>query len=470
MSWQEYGSVQCDMTAIVSERFCDLLLSFPSAAIGGVSWQTLVQKYEERHSVRFDPTMMGHDSTVHTAMSLLSGILRLVDISDAENPIVAAHDGVVMVPHPGALGSWPSLYQALCNAVMNHGTPDEEPRQEGMACGLLLSQLKPLLRVHWHPGFEERCLGCLSDEGKYMRLWKLKHLVQAVIRWRELRMMWRVATGSAPSIVDEALMPTLELVQSKQHSDLVLRCMPNGVVLHHVPGSIVSEIDLGSSSSPELACEMRSFFRNQTSRKVPNLSKWSAKSLLVAHQLFCAPGDVSPTEQNLKQHPKAAHQSTVARPVTCDLEKEATKLRFENEELRKENLILEQQFEVLKSSKKEPSFEIPSKTSIVTLPPFAKVPNDVTESSLSPASVTSTRASEHLSMDFQTTEETMSVCDGDDVQSRSLKVESIDPEVSKRWTKHIPKGIVQQARARFEYKLDDSICSEDMLGFVAKVA
>merc|ERR1712137_1282826 len=180
-----------------------------------------------------------------------------------------------------------------------------------MACGLLLSQLKPLLRVHWHPGFEERCLGCLSDDGKFLRLWKLKHLVQAVIRWRELRMIWRVATGCPPSLVDEALTPTLELVQSKQHSDLVLRCMPNGVVLHPVPGSIVSKVDVGSHPSPELTCEMRSFSRNQASRKLHNSGKWSAKPLLVAPELLCASGTSLPTEQENKQHAATVHNTTV---------------------------------------------------------------------------------------------------------------------------------------------------------------
>merc|ERR1712137_111336 len=108
-------------------------------------------------------------------------------------------------------------------------------------------------------------------------------------------------TGSMPSLVDEALIPTLELVQSKQHSDLVLRCMPNGVVLHALPGSIVSKGGIGSHPLPELACEMRSFSRNQASRKVHNSTKADA---------------------------------TTPKHAAYDLQKEAAKLRLENEELR----------------------------------------------------------------------------------------------------------------------------------------
>merc|ERR1712137_15959 len=100
-------------------------------------------------------------------------------------------------------------------------------------------------------------------------------------------------------------------------------------------------------------------------------------------------------------------------------------------------------------------------------------------SSLSPTSVTSTRASEQLSVDFHITDEAMSIGDEDDVQSQSLKhitssllskFECLDQKVSKRWTKHIPKGIVQQARARFELKADEAAYTEEVLGFAAKGA
>lgn len=460
-SWQEYGNT--NPIAVMSERMCDLLLSFPSSAIGGVPWQTLAQKYEDRYATRLDPAVMGQESAVGMAMSLLPSVIRFIDISDVDNPIVAAQDPIVMVPHPGALGSWPSLYQALCNVVLNHGAPDGEPRQDETGCGLLLSQLKPLLRVHWHSGFEEGCLGCFSDDGKFVRLWKLKHLVQAVIRWRDLRVMWCMTTGSMPSIVDEALIPTLELVQSKQHSDLVLRCMPNGVVLHHVPGSIVSKVYPGARPSPELACEMRSFSRNQSSRKVHNSAKLSGKPAFVTPESF------RPSGNSARQD--TPHPATVSQPALSDLEKEATKLRSENEELRNKNQILEEKVELLSSQKKMPEVEVPLKTPMVALPPFVKVQEGaIEESSPSPASVGSTRASEHLSMDFQTTDEPMFIGDEDDVRGRSLKVESLDPEVSKRWAKFIPKGIVQSARARFEFKSDDGPYTEEILGFDIKSA
>merc|ERR1719152_327905 len=289
--------------------------------------------------------------------------------------------------------------------------------------------------------------------------------------------MWCMTTGSIPSIVDEALIPTLELVQSKQHSDLVLRCMPNGVVLHALPGSIVSKGGIGSHPLPELACEMRSFSRNQASRKVHNSAKWSAKPLLVKPELLCASGNFSATEKDEKQYATKADVTT-PKHAAYDLEKEAAKLRLENEELRNKNQILEHRFELLQKSRKVTrEAETPLQTPSVGLPHFVPVPEDTTESSSpSPSSVTSTRASEHLSVDFQITDETMSIGDEDDVQSRAFKhvmsssllskIECIDPKVSKRWAKHIPKGIVQQARARFEFKNDDAY-TEEILGFAA---
>merc|ERR1712137_52389 len=278
-------------------------------------------------------------------------------------------------------------------------------------------------------------------------------------------------TGSMPSIVDEAVIPTLELVQSKQHSDLVLRCMPNGVLLHHVPGSIVSKVYPGARPSPELACEMRSFSRNQSSRKVNNSAKLSGKPAFVTPESFRPSGNSARQE--------TLHPATVAQSAMSDLEKEALKLRSENEELRNKNQILEEKVErlssqkktpeLLSSQKKTPEVEVPLKAPMVALPPFVKVQGDAIESSSpSPASVGSTRASEHLSMDFQTSDEPMFIADEDDVRGRSLKVESMDPEVSKRWAKYIPKGIVQNARARFEYKNDDGPYPEEILGYDIK--
>jgi len=49
---------------VIAQRMCDMLLTFPASAAGGVQWQVLVQKYEERFGTRLDITALGHSSGV----------------------------------------------------------------------------------------------------------------------------------------------------------------------------------------------------------------------------------------------------------------------------------------------------------------------------------------------------------------------------------------------------------------------
>lgn len=227
--------------AVVAQRLCDLLLSFPSAAVGGVQWQTLARKYEERHASRLDLAQLGHTSPLAAATALLWDVLRLVDAEDTDNPVVAVEDAVALGPRAGSLGTWPSLYQTLCSIVLSHGTMEHAPDADRsrtaapgpVAHALLLSQLKPLLQLHWHANFDESGLGYLSDEGTFVRLKKMKHLVQAVLRWREQRVSWRAAGTTKATAVDAAVAPTLQLLASNKHNDLVLRLVH--VEAHSVP-------------------------------------------------------------------------------------------------------------------------------------------------------------------------------------------------------------------------------------------
>merc|ERR1712137_1089172 len=116
--------------------------------------------------------------------------------------------------------------------------------------GLPLSQLKSMLQLHWHTGFDESSLGYLNDNGSYVRFWKLKHLVQAVIQWRELRVAWQTAAGAATAL-DEALIPTLDIIQSKKISDALVRCRRNGIVVQAVPGSVAGNAEPGAQLLPD---------------------------------------------------------------------------------------------------------------------------------------------------------------------------------------------------------------------------
>jgi len=213
--------------AVMAQRLCDLLLTFPSAASSGVQWHTLTRKYEERHSARLNIAALGSCSPLAAATALLWDVLRLVDGEDTDNPVVAVEDAVVLTPRPKSLGTWPSLYQTLQKIVLSHGSPEKHAEVNGceVSRGLLLSQLKPLLQTHWHTNFEEGGLGYLSDEGTWVRVKKMKHLVQAVLRWRDQRVAWQAAVGGRPSAVDEAVVQRMDLVPSKRYNDLVLRCV-----------------------------------------------------------------------------------------------------------------------------------------------------------------------------------------------------------------------------------------------------
>lgn len=178
--------------------------------------------------MRLDLESLGHASSLAAATTLLWDVLRLVDGSDAENPIVAVEDAVVLTPQPKSMVSWPSLYVALCSIVQTCGTIEATETAAGerpaVCQTLLLSRLRPLLRSHWHSLFDERSLAYFSEQGAGTRMKKMKHLVHAVLRWRDERVQWQLAADRRPTLVDKALMFDLELAASTSHNDMILRC------------------------------------------------------------------------------------------------------------------------------------------------------------------------------------------------------------------------------------------------------
>lgn len=208
----------------VADRLCDLLLCFPCAAWEGVRWRVLTRKYEERFSVGVDLAALGLSTPVAAATVLLWNVLGSVDSQDEADPLLRIDDSVSLIPKPGRLGCWPSLYHALHEIARGYGDK-----------GLLLSRLKPLLLRHWHAGFEEGSLGFLSSDGSPAKSRKMKHLVQDVRKWRNERLAWREAQGLRPTQVDEVLAPGLELVPSESHNDLVLRCARRALAAEPTP-------------------------------------------------------------------------------------------------------------------------------------------------------------------------------------------------------------------------------------------
>lgn len=208
--------------AVVAQQLADVLQCFPSASMEGVQWSVLARKYEERHSTKLNLEALGHSSALAAATALLWDVVRIVDAEDTDNPVVAVEDAIALTPTPGSLASWPSLYHSLCEIVCNHGCADAD----GQA--ILLSQVKPLLQRHWHSNFDESGLSYFTEEGSTLKLKKMKHLLQAVLRWRAQRADWRSTSRCAQGAIDAAVDMQLELVPSKSHNDLLLRVTCQG--------------------------------------------------------------------------------------------------------------------------------------------------------------------------------------------------------------------------------------------------
>jgi len=207
--------------SIVSQRLCDLLMQFPSVATDGVRWRVLVRKYEERYSCTLNFSKFGHDTALTAATMLLWDVLRVVDGRDSADPLLAIEDGVALTAQPGRMGSWPSLYQTLSEIVQSHGS--EEEVDGALVHNLLLSQVKPLLQSKWHANFEESGLGFLKQDGSFTKLKKLKHVLVAVLQWRNQRVASRETNHCDRTSVDKALLPELVLVPSTTHNDLVVK-------------------------------------------------------------------------------------------------------------------------------------------------------------------------------------------------------------------------------------------------------
>lgn len=217
--------------AAVAQRLVNLLYQFPAASIGGVEWCTLARKYEERHGGRLDLAALGHSSALAAASTLLWEVLRLADSKNADNPVVAIDDAAALTPRVGSLATWPSLYKALCAGVLSHGTVGPAPTDDAVgsdegASWMLLSKLKPLLLSLWHGDFDEGNVTFLLEDGNPRRLKKMKHLINAVICLRDARVEWQQSSGTPPTEVDDALVPSLSLAASAKHNDMILCCLP----------------------------------------------------------------------------------------------------------------------------------------------------------------------------------------------------------------------------------------------------
>merc|ERR1712137_61842 len=306
-------------------------------------------------------------------------------------------------------------------------------------------------------GFDESSLGYLNDNGSYVRFWKLKHLVQAVIQWRELRVAWQTAAGAATAL-DEALIPTLDIIQSKKISDALVRCRRNGIVVQAVPGSVAGNAEPGAQLLPEPRCSSRSFPRKRRSRKVRNAAPPCSKAEVASATHELSPNTTNPAcliNQTVDLLP-----STSATIMRSKLQEEASKLRAENSDLRSKNNILQQQLELVQPS----GNELEAQNDITEEPSgilfyFESGHVPLLSSSISHPLSPSATSSTGLSASLHSTDETL--CGGEDdylEQGRPFLL------FSGRNQMVIPKGIVHQTRAKFEVVSKKSeISGEPML-------
>jgi len=76
-----------------------------------------------------------------------------------------------------------------------------------------------LLQSHWHASIDEHW-GYFDSRGRSVKTKKMKHLIQAVLLWRNERI---AKNSSKQTQIDAALVSDLELVPSNRHNDLLLR-------------------------------------------------------------------------------------------------------------------------------------------------------------------------------------------------------------------------------------------------------
>lgn len=343
----------------------DLLLRFPCAVVEGVRWSSLCRAYRERFPDAPNPSGTHPCSSAGISMrAWLADVAESSEDSDNSAELwFRLRDAVALTPgSQGQLACWPLLVQRLGEIVRTHGvlqppevgsevpattaggaaaTPsasgskDAAPKSLAASSstkgdvdrvgvgdksvGVLLAQLKPLLRRHWDPAFEEKAVGYYNEFGNYVSVKKMKHLIAELLKWRAKR-----RSQNRGSAVDAALLTPLVLVTSPRNNDMVL-CSP---ILYSTPSQVVPLLanrvvdQIGSAPAKVFFAHCGESESSRQQEQLQKLQQQQKPEEKVA----------SPTNSP-KHNPKARTASDPQRLETA--ERDAQRLRIENAELKK---------------------------------------------------------------------------------------------------------------------------------------
>lgn len=218
------------LLATLDAQLRDLLFRFPCSVLEGVRWSCLGRAHRERFGSQGLPSFGSRGAAALRVTLADCAEFQTVTGGGAGEGLVRLLDSAALSPPPAEtppMACWPLLAKGLGDIVQFHGWAHNAGELSGQAgfagCTevlvVLLSQLKPLLRKHWDPSFEERGVGYYADNGNYVNVKKMKHLITSVLKWRSDRLNFGLSSS-----VDLALGLPLALVASAQHNDMLLCC------------------------------------------------------------------------------------------------------------------------------------------------------------------------------------------------------------------------------------------------------
>eukprot|EP00450_Noctiluca_scintillans_P038254 CAMPEP_0194479088 /NCGR_PEP_ID=MMETSP0253-20130528/2322_1 /TAXON_ID=2966 /ORGANISM="Noctiluca scintillans" /LENGTH=365 /DNA_ID=CAMNT_0039318261 /DNA_START=72 /DNA_END=1169 /DNA_ORIENTATION=- len=291
---------------IVAQRLCNLLLQFPSAAVQGVQWHLLEEKYKEVYGTTLD-VKRGHHDPLAAATALLWDVLRLPGQVDPENPVVALEDEVALMKCPGRMGCWPALYQVMNDVLLTSGLvkPVKDEDNVHPMHSLPLSRLEPLLVRQWRENFDDTGAEYFGSEGESQKIRGLKEVLECVLEWRKQRVHWQQEAGRSPSAIDIVLEPEIELVEGDDEDagDYTLRCVRHDIFMSQ---DAILECGLRRSLRERNAAEEAIASEEMSSARYMEMSEWQSQQSQ-SHQAEESDEQMQDVEEEDRKEPLPKH-------------------------------------------------------------------------------------------------------------------------------------------------------------------